>query len=180
MKNTITIFYDSNDVCIDYNEFRQIIFECEAEENNWKNVNEVPESKIWEEFNNIEDTAWDSFICNMSELLTKNTYLLTGVCGRWNGPSACGKFIKSIGHLLDCIVHLDRVRFYDENGHLKIWGYHHDGEDYYELKRLTRKGIDFATRNCFAHNKKLHEIIMTNRAYSALPSLAQKMKVICI
>ena len=51
-------------------------------------------------------------------------------------------------------------------------GFHHDGHDCYELKRLTDKGTEYADRHGFAHDKTLHQNIMKNNFYSALPRLA--------
>lgn len=35
------------------------------------------------------------------------------------------------------IQHLDNIKVIDRNGHLIIEGYHHDGSNHYELKRLN-------------------------------------------
>ncbi len=180
MKNKITILYDNTDNYMGFDETRKFLFDTFAYEHDWKTEDDVPEQMVYNEMDDQDNLAWQDFYDKMYRLLSGDIYLLKGTNGRWYGPAECGQFIHNPQELLHRISHLDRVRFYDEDGHLKIWGYHHDGEDNYELKRLTRKGVDFAMRNCFAHDRKLHEIIMKNRVYSALPRLAQKMKVICI
>jgi hypothetical protein len=70
---------------------------------------------------------------------------------------------------------LDYIKVIDENGHLKIYGYHHDGSDSYELKKLTKKGFEFADRNYFARDRQLHQTIMNNNFYSALPRIAERL-----
>ena len=45
----------------------------------------------------------------------------------------------------------------------------------YELKRLTRQGYEYADRNYFAHDRKLHSTIMNCNFFSALPRLAKRV-----
>ena len=108
-------------------------------------------------------------------MLSKNVYLLTGTCGRWNGTVSGGKFIRSVNDLLSCISHLDYIRIYDKNGHFHIHGCHHDGNDDYELKRLTNKGYELANNNYFAKDRKLHTTLMNTNFYSALPHFAEQI-----
>ena len=175
MKNKITILYDNTDNYINFEETKKFLFDTFSEERGWKTIDDIPEDIIYEEIDAQDNLAWQDFYDQMYKLLSHDTYLLTGTCGRWYGPAEGGKFIRTPDDLLRTISHLDRVRFYDEDGHLKIWGYHHDGEDNYELKRLTRKGEQFAMRNYFSNDRRIHQVIMTNRAYSALPRLAKRL-----
>ena len=103
---------------------------------------------------------------------TRHYYLITGTCGKWNGPQACGNFITGWDDFRTFIRHLDTLKIYERNGHLYIEGYHHDGHDRYEFKRLTEKGVEYASSRHFAHDKALHEKIMNNNFFSALPRLA--------
>lgn len=118
---------------------------------------------------------WNDVKDELQMLFEKGVYLLTGTCGKWYGNFACGKFIRSVTDLLSCIYHLDYIRIYDKNGHFYIHGSHHDGNDDYELKRLTHKGYLLADGNYFAHDRKLHHTIMNNNFYSALPYFAKEV-----
>ena len=70
---------------------------------------------------------------------------------------------------------MDYIKITDRNGHLIIEGSHHDGNDRYELKRLTDKGYKYADRNYFARDRKLHDTIMRCNFYSALPKFAKRI-----
>ena len=174
MKIKTTVFY--NDAETDrFEATKDYLFETFAEEEGWESADDIPDSVVYHEIDEDLRREWEDFRSEMEPVFAKDSFLLTGTCGRWDGPAQGGKFIHSFNELLDCIRHLDYVKFYDENGHFYISGYHHDGSDHYELRRLTRKGYEFADRNYFAHDRDLHTTIMRNNFLSALPRLAERL-----
>ena len=174
MKIKTTVFYNDTD-CASFEATKNYLFETFAEEEGWTSPDDIPDCVVYREMDEDRRREWDDFRADVEPVFAKDAYLLTGTCGRWDGPAQGGKFIHSFDDLLDCIRHLDYVKFYDENGHFYISGYHHDGSDHYEVKRLTKKGYEFADRNYFAHDRYLHTTIMRNNFYSALPRLAQRL-----
>ena len=157
------------------NDARAYLFDDYAEEEGWKTPEDIPDERVWDEIEFQDRMQWDDMKAELETLFEKNVYLLTGTCGRWNGPAQGGRFIRSVRDLLSCIDHLDYIRIFDRNGHLYIHGSHHDGNDDYELKRLTHKGYELANNNYFAHDRRLHNAIMRCNFYSALPRYAQKV-----
>ena len=174
MKNKTTIFYNDTEA-ESFEATKNYLFETFADEEGWLTPDEIPDCVVYHEMDEERRREWDDFKADLEHVFDKDCYLLTGTCGRWNGPAQGGKFIHNFDDLMDCIRHLDYVKFYDENGHFYIYGYHHDGSDHYELKRLTKKGYEFADRNYFAHDRYLHNTIMSNNFYSALPRFAKKL-----
>ena len=174
MKTKTTIFYNDTD-CAGFEATKNYLFETFAEEEGWTSPDDILDCVVYHEMDEDRRREWDDFRADVEPVFEKDSYLLTGTCGRWDGPAQGGKFIHSFDDLLDCIRHLDYVKFYDENGHFYIYGYHHDGSDHYEMKRLTKKGYEFADRYYFAHDRYLHTTIMRNNFYSALPRLAQRL-----
>lgn len=174
MKQKTTVLYNNIDTR-DFENYREYLFETFAEEEGWVSIDEIPDCVVQHEIDEEQRREWDDFISDMDYVLSKDAYLLTGTCGRWNGPAEGGKFIRNTDDLIKCIQHLDYIKVIDENGHLKIYGYHHDGSDSYELKKLTKKGFEFADRNYFARDRQLHRTIMNNNFYSALPRIAERL-----
>ena len=174
MKTKTTVFYNDTET-ESFEATKNYLFETFAEEEGWESEDDIPDCVVYHEMDENRRREWDDFRADMEYIFEKDSYLLTGTCGRWDGPAQGGKFIHSFDDLLDCIRHLDYVKFYDENGHFYIYGYHHDGSDHYELKRLTSKGYEFADRNYFAHDRELHTTIMTTNFFSALPRLAERL-----
>lgn len=122
-----------------------------------------------------DEIIWQDISYELKREFEKNYYLLVGTCGRWDGKAKGGKFISSYADFQSAIAHLDYIKIYELNGHLYIDGYHHDGSDFYELKKLTDKGYEFASSNYFAHSRTLHNTIFNNNFYSKLPRLSQVM-----
>ena len=174
MKTKTTVFYNDTESA-SFEATKNYLFETYAEEEGWISENDIPDCIVYHEMEEERRREWDDFKADMEYVFNKDSYLLTGTCGRWNGPAQGGKFIHSLDDLLECIKHLDYVKFYDENGHFFIKGYHHDGSDSYEMKKLTKKGYEFADRNYFAHDRMLHTTIMRNNFYSALPRIAERL-----
>lgn len=170
---TTVLFNDTDTERFDYT--REYLFDAFGDEEGWATIEDVPDCVVEREMADSRLRDWEDFKDDMQYFLDKDSYLLTGVCGRWDGPSEGGKFIRTLEDLLSCIRHLDYLKIYDDNGHLYITGYHHDGQDRYELKRLTSKGYEFASRNYFAHDRQLHETIMGCNLYSALPRFAERL-----
>lgn len=66
----------------------------------------------------------------------------------------------------------DYIRIYDENGHLFLKCSHHDGTNLYEIKKVTKRGIDYIDKweSNWSDNRSeeyIHDQIM--KRYSVLP-----------
>lgn len=175
MKNREITVYDNYYSLDREKTVREYLFDDYADEKGWNSPEDIPDERVFDEMDFQDREQWDDIKTELAILFSKNIYLLTGTCGRWNGPAQGGKFIRSVNDLLSCIDHLDYIRIFDRNGHLYIHGSHHDGSDDYELKRLTGKGCELAYNNCFAHDRRLHNTIMSSNFYSALPRYAQRV-----
>lgn len=130
---------------------------------------------IYDSNNEASEYDWDDFKYDFSKLLKQDSYIITGYFGSWRGNLASGTFIHDINDLINVLQHLDYIQIKDSNGHLMVTGSHHDGSDNYEIKRLTNKGYELASKNNFAKNRKLHNAITNNNFYSSLPKYAQKV-----
>ena len=172
MKNEAIIFFDNTDDYSKYGEAEQAVYESFRESQEWTSINDVPADMVWEEIAAQNEADWKYFTGAFKRLLEKHTFLVTGTCGRWIGPCEGGNFITGWDDFRSFIRHLDTLKIYEKNGHLYIEGYHHDGRDFYELKRLTDKGTEYADRHCFAHDRALHRSIISSNFFSALPHFA--------
>ena len=172
MKNTDVIFFDNTDDYSKYNDAEQAVYESFRESQEWTGVNNIPADMVWSEISAQNEADWKYFTDALKRETDRHYFLITGTCGRWNGTRASGDFITHWNDFRSFISHLDTVKIYERNGHLYLEGDHHDGHDSYEIKRLTDKGVGYAKKYCFAHDKNLHEKIMNNNFFSALPRLA--------
>ena len=170
MKNQITKFYDdTNDLEI-FEETKQHMFDTYSETEGWKSLDEITDAMVFHEISEIHSNEWIELKLYLDELFDKHEmFLIKGVCGRWNGPAERGRFIYSTDELLDFLRHLDNICFYEKKGHFYIEGYHHDGSDSYELKKLTGKGREYADGSLYTPDKIVHENIMKYNLFSTLP-----------
>ena len=95
------------------------------------------------------DTLWD-IINEDLDLRFDNSYenkqyVVTGSLGLWDGRHY-GYFEDVFDSLREainkCWEDTEDIKIYEENGHLYVCGYHHDGRNYFEIRELTQKGID--------------------------------------
>lgn len=175
MKDKVITIYDSYYSTEKEKSTREFLFDFYAEDEGWKSADEIPYQRVFDQMNFEDDIIWQDVKDRLSSMFQTHCYLLTGYCGTWRGNLASGEFIHSISDLLSTLNHLDDIRITDRNGHLIIEGSHHDGSDCYELKRLTNKGYLLADNNYFARDRDLHNTIMKNNFYSALPRFAKSM-----
>ena len=172
MKKYEYVLYNNYDYSENYASAREWLFTTRQDDFDWETEDDVPEKMILDEMSFLEESEWAYFRSKCEELLMNGDCLLTGVCGRWNGPSLGGKFIRNFHDLITCIEHLDYLKIIDRNGHLIIEGCHHDGSDSYELKQLTRRGREYARQSDYARDEQLHTTIMNLNFYSKVPRLA--------
>ena len=172
MKKYEYVLYNNYDFNENYDSAREWLFATRQDDFDWETEDDVPEKMILGEMSFLQESEWDYFKSKCNELLVDGDCLLTGVCGRWNGSAKGGSFIRTFSDLLNCIGHLDYLKIIDRNGHLIIEGCHHDGSDYYEIKKLTKHGQKYAQQWGYVRDERLHRTIMRFNFYSKLPRLA--------
>ena len=101
MKKKEITLYDNYPNIEKENETRAFLFEVYADEENWKSPEDIPDNRVWDEIDFQDREAWHDVKDELQTMLSKNVYLLTGTCGRWNGPASGGKFIRSVNDLLN-------------------------------------------------------------------------------
>ena len=175
MKNKEIVLYTNDDSDTAFELTKEYLFENYSDKYGWGTPNDVPHSLIYDEIAEQNSIDWYDFTHELKKIINNGYYLMTGKVGRWNGTFDGGKFITNLNELLSSIEYLDVVTFTDENGHFKIKGSHHDGSDYFELKQLTKKGIELAEKYGFARDRQLHKTIMENNLSSKLPKIAKQM-----
>lgn len=175
MKDKTITLYDSHYSLEKDAGTREWLFELYAENEGWKTPDDIPEKYIMSEIYEQSIDEWEVFVDDLESFVENEHFILTGYCDTWHGKLPCGTFINSFDELLDAISSYDDIRVTDRNGHLIIECSHHDGTNRYELKRLTNKGYLLADNNSFAHDRKLHDIIINNNFYSVLPHFAKRI-----
>jgi len=105
----------------------------------WDGNEDPSEDQIYNELMFRLDYYWDEFKREANKLLA-GTCLAVGTAGRWDGTCSGGFIFEGITGLMKHFDHCDYFKIWDENGHLFLRGYHHDGTDTVEIKHVTDKG----------------------------------------
>ena len=93
MKDETIIFFDNTDDYSKYDEAKQAVYESFYDSQDWTSIDDVPNDMVWEEIAAQNEADWKYFTGAFKRLLEKHTFLVTGTCGRWNGPCEGGNFI---------------------------------------------------------------------------------------
>ncbi len=169
MKHTIFNNYYSSER---EDETRKFLFEEYSEENNWKSIEDIPDEEVFKEMSFEEDISWESEKEVLSDFFEKDYFIVYGSFGAWNGRRPAGKIISGFNQLSDAWQNCDYINIYDENGHFYIKCSHHDGTNFYEVKRLTSKGLDYLNNDYNWHDQKAHETAFNCNLFSGLPHYA--------
>lgn len=161
--------YNNYNLWDDYEEF--------ARENLADNGNENPSNdEIWEEIYLQDSFNWDDEKERLENFFAEGTWILRGINEFWYGRKEAGIIFTDFMDMFNkATTDCDYVHIYDENGHLFLKCSHHDGTNFYEIKKVTDKGIDYIDRWKDNWNDKRTEEYIHDRVmekYSTLPHFA--------
>lgn len=139
------------------------------------------DDEVWDEIHFQDSINWEEECERLKEFFsTSPLWILQGTVGRWDGPKKGGFLFSDWKDLVkhnptkDC----DFIHWYDENGHLFLKCSHHDGDNLFEIKKVTKKGAQMVEKwkddfNDCRSEKQIHDTIMGNNFFSALPHFAK-------
>lgn len=114
-----------------------------------------------EEYDQLE-YMWDEFMSELDEYEYNNDTecVVIGSVGRWNGRFniEVSYFDTLKDAILKCIEKCDYYTIIEENGVIKITARHHDGKNEFEIRRLTKLGIEaYEEEYAFDQNDLKHK-----------------------
>ncbi len=142
-------------------------------------VSSPSEQQIWDEVDEMLSLQWDFLKEDLQKFFDKTdgtAWIAVGTVGRWDGTRAAGVIFDEFNDFFyratkDC----DYWSFYDINGHLYLECSHHDGDNQFEIRRITKTGMRYYRNwECNWNDKRskqyIHQKIMEK--YSVLPHFA--------
>lgn len=141
------------------------------------NANDIlqpTESQIWDEIYEQDEYNWNEIRQKLTAFFSGSQWLLIGTIGRWNGEYEGGFTFSSFDEMWrkateDCSY----FDIYDKNGHLYIDCSHHDGNNHYEIKKITARGEEYLSRNMYMDPRQLHKRLFDR--YSSLPNFVHSI-----
>lgn len=140
-----------------------------------ENEEEPTNSELLNFINADDDINWDVFESEYKKYFNTNNFVVRANLGRWNGRFGSGKIMTGgWNDFCRVIQDYDNLEIVDNNGHLEIVGYHHDGTDYFEIRELTRKGDEYANGYHYDKSEPEDAQAVWNNFHSRLPRLAAR------
>ena len=119
------------------------------------------------------DIEYDNFISDFNQLCKENKFVIYGSIQRWDGVSHCGDVIRCAEDIWVYLKDCDVYKIYDENGHLFVSGAHPDGNVYFEIRQLNKKGEKYLEKHEYDLNYKSFMSLVKSK--SICPHFVHKM-----
>lgn len=173
MKKREFIIYNNYNLYDNYNEIKEFLMnEYPAEE--------ITEDKIYNKIYLEDSLNWEDEHKQLKDFFTGHGYfLLTGSAGRWNGKQSVGYIFNNFDDMFyKAVKDCNYIKIWDENGHFYIQCSHHDGTNFFEIKRINYKAYNFINNWAYNWNDKrteedIYNIIWNSNFLSALPHYAK-------
>lgn len=150
----------------DFNEdeMREAYLE-DAEVNNWNVPEDGPsDDELWEHWHFLKEIELEDI-----EAIAKDErgyFLVQADLGLWNGRFEGGKIIYGLWDAIrGCFEDYNEI--YMEGRDLKVKAIHHDGTNYFRIRELTDKGVDYYDKHEYDYSdRELHERLAKDSHYT--------------
>lgn len=136
---------------------------------------EITIDMLWYEMHFLEEMYWDDFSYELKNFFDKgDAWLLTGSIGRWDGNYRGGYIFNTFEEFCKCLKDCDYIEITDNKGHLEIKCSHHDGTNFYEVKRVSDFGCEWYDNHSWdMYEEELHTKMWNNNFMTSLPHFAR-------
>ena len=168
MKHTL---YSNYYGWISEDEIRQYLWDCEYIDH----LDEATDEMIYNEMYELERMYWDDISYELKHFFDKgNAWLLTGSIGRWDGNYRGGYIFNTFEEFCKCFEDCAYIEIVDNKGHLEIKCSHHDGTNFYEVKRVSDFGCEWYDNHSWdMYEEELHTKMWNNNFMTSLPHFAR-------
>lgn len=169
MKHTL---YSNYCGWISDDDLKMSILDCDIVDNE----DDITNDMLIEERYHLEEIYWDDFSYELKRFFDKsNAWLLTGSIGRWDGNYRGGYIFNTFEEFCKCLEDCAYIEITDNKGHLEVKCSHHDGTNFYEVKRVSDFGYEwYNNHGCYIYDEeKVHTKMWDNNFMTSLPHFAR-------
>ena len=136
-KNNVYTILDTRD----YPTYEDYVQDCEE---NGNEVYEEDSREYWHWVSDMTQMDLEDALSNIEYSPdAKCPCIVTGTLGLWNGrptihPTRCESLRKAVEK---CMRSGDDAKVTYDNGVIKVEVYHHDGTNYFEIRKLSKRGL---------------------------------------
>ena len=163
----IHLIYTNDPYDFNEDEMKEVWIEEQWDLTGEKPEEEPTQDQLWETWNDLCEQSWENVQGECRFANETGTYLVIASLGLWNGRFDGGKIIS--GRLDKAIRRCfeDYNRVYMESRNLKISATHHDGTNYFIIKKLTDRGIKFYNNHYYDYDDRtMHQKLFKDAHYS--------------
>ena len=152
-------------------EIKQELIDCERVESE----EEITDEMIWDEMYELERMYWDDISYELKHFFDKgDAWLLTGSIGRWDGNYRGGYIFNTFEEFCKCLEACAYIEITDNKGHFEVKCSHHDGTNFYEVKRVSDFGCEyFGTHSWELSLEEVFTKMWNNNFMTGLPHFAR-------
>ena len=156
---------------ISEDEVRRYLWDCEYIDH----LDEATDDMIYDAMYELERMYWDDISYELKHFFDEgNAWLLTGSIGKWDGKYRGGYIFNTFEEFCKCLEDCDYVEITDNKGHLEIKCSHHDGTNFYEVKRVSDFGCEwYDNHSWYMYEEELHTKMWNNNFMTSLPHFAR-------
>ena len=168
MKHTL---YSNYYGWISEDEIRQYLWDCEYIDH----LDEATDDMVYDTMYELERMYWDDISYELKHFFDKgDAWLLTGSIGRWDGNYRGGYIFNTFEEFCKCLKDCDYIEITDNKGHLEVKCSHHDGTNFYEVKRVSDFGCEyFGTHSWELSLEEVFTKMWNNNFMTSLPHFAR-------
>ena len=103
------------------------------------------DTEIGDEINFVDQITWENTEQELRRIFDSgDTFIMQGSCGTWSGRLVAGGVINNFNELCRAWNNCDYLKIYvDRYGRFNIESSHHDGTNYFIVKQLNDKGLNY-------------------------------------
>lgn len=156
---------------IDEEEIKQELIDCERVECEEEIIDEM----IYNEMRFLEEMYWDDISYELKHFFDRgDAWLLTGNIDRWDGNYRGGYIFNTFEEFCECLEDCEYIEITDNKGHLEVKCSHHDGTNFYEVKRVSDFGCEWHDNHSWDMcEEELHTKMWNNNFMTSLPHFAR-------
>lgn len=156
---------------INEDEIKRYLWDCEYIDH----LDEATNEMIYDTMYELERMYWDDISCELKHFFDEgNAWLLTGSIGKWDGKYRGGYIFNTFEEFCKCLEDCDYVEITDNKGHLEVKCSHHDGTNFYEVKRVSNFGCEWYDNHSWdMYEEELHTKMWNNNFMTSLPHFAR-------
>ena len=136
---------------------------------------DITDDMLIDERYHLEEIYWDDISYELKHFFDKgNAWLLTGSIGRWDGNYRGGYIFNTFEEFCKCLKDCDYIEITDNKGHFEVKCSHHDGTNFYEVKRVSDFGCEWYDNHSWDMCEgELHTKMWNNNFMTNLPHFAR-------